>query len=182
MFISDDDNGQIVEVAANGGNISTIGGISSPEGLALDGAGDLFVAAAGATDEVIEFPAGCTNINSCASVAYNPGGNSSPADVAVDAVGDLFIADVGLHEVVEIPAGGGTQTVVYPSSPNSNSVPGGVAVDAAGDLFVADSGLKTVVEVPAGGGAQIPIWWVMDKSEPAWPWMLQGMSMSRIPA
>src|SRR5580698_1112240 len=156
VFISDANNGQIVEVAANGGNTSTIGGISSPEGLALDGAGDLFVAAAGATDKVIEFPAGCTNINSCASVVYNPGGNSSPANVAVDAVGDLFIADVGLHEVVEIPAGGGTQTVVYPASPNSNSVPGGVAVDAAGDLFVADSGLKTVVELPAGGGAQIP--------------------------
>ena len=72
-------------------------------------------------------------------------------------MGDLFIADAGLHEVVEIPAGGGTQTVVYPSSPNSNSVPGGVAVDAAGNLFIADSGLKTVVEVPASGGAQIPI-------------------------
>jgi sugar lactone lactonase YvrE len=155
VFISDDRNGQIVEVAAASGTTTTIAGVATPQGLALDGAGDLFVAEAGTPGEVVEFTPPCTNI-SCQNVVYNPGGSSSPGDVAIDGAGDLFIADVGLHEVVEIPAGGATQTVVYPSSPNSNSVPGGVAVDAAGDLFVADSGLKTVVELPANGGAQIP--------------------------
>ena len=154
VFISDSGNAQIVEVAANT-NVSTITGINSPHGLAVDGAGDLFVAQTSTAAGVVEFPAGCTS-SACGNVVYNPGGNSSPSNVAVDGAGDLFIADAGLHEVVEIPAGRGTQTVVYPSSPNSTSVPTGVAVDAAGDLFVSDSGLKTVVELPAGGGAQTP--------------------------
>ena len=44
VFISDNGNGQIVEVAANT-NVSTITGVNSPQGLAVDGAGDLFVAA-----------------------------------------------------------------------------------------------------------------------------------------
>ena len=154
VFISDSGNGQIVEVAANT-SVSTITGINSPQGLAVDGAGNLFVAQSGAPAEVLEFQPGCTSIT-CGSVVYNSGANSGPSAVAVDGMGDLFIADMGLHEVVEIPAGGGAQTVVYPSSPNSASVPAGVAVNAAGNLFVADYGLKTVVEVPVGGGAQIP--------------------------
>ncbi len=154
VFISDSGNGQIVEVAANT-SVSTITGINSPQGLAVDGAGNLFVAQSGAPAEVLEFQPGCTSIT-CGSVVYNPGANSGPSAVAVDGMGDLFIADMGLHEVVEIPAGGGAQTVVYPSSPNSASVPAGVAVNAVGDLFVADPGLKTVVKLPYGGGAQVP--------------------------
>ena len=59
VFISDNGNGQIVEVAANT-NVSTITGVNSPQGLAVDGAGDLFVAQSSTPSEVVEFPAGCT--------------------------------------------------------------------------------------------------------------------------
>ena len=127
-------------------------GLSHPDGVAVDGAGDIFIADSG-NNRVVEVPAGGGTQTTVNTGSYTL---NSPFGVAVDGAGDVFIADSGNNRVVEVPAGGGTQTTVNTGSYTLNS-PFGVAVDGAGDVFVADSGNNRVVEVPAGGGTQTTV-------------------------
>src|SRR5271157_1681312 len=139
--------GQGPAMAFGPGVQTTVGsGLSGPWGVAVDGAGDVFIADSN-NNRVVEVPAGGGAQTTVGS------GLSSPYGVAVDGAGDVFIADNGNSRVVEVPAGGGAQTTVG----SGLSSPYGVAVDGAGDVFIADIGLNQVVEVPAGGGAQTPV-------------------------
>jgi large repetitive protein len=121
-------------------------GLSGPSVVAVDGAGDLFIADSN-NNRVVEIPVG--------GGAQTTGGSglSNPRGMAVDGAGDLFIADSSNNRVVEVPAGGGGQTTVGSGLSN----PRGMAVDGAGDLFIADSNNNRVVKVPVGGGAQTTV-------------------------
>jgi sugar lactone lactonase YvrE len=121
-------------------------GLSFPGGVAVDGAGDVFIADTN-DNRVVEVPAGGGPQTTVGSGLYYPYG------VAVDGAGDVFIADYLNSRVVEVPVGGGPQTTVGIGLRN----PVGVAVDRAGDIFIADSGNSRVVEVPAGGGPQTTV-------------------------
>ncbi len=121
-------------------------GLINPYGIALDGAGDVFIADPSNT-RVVEVPAGGGAQTTVGSGLINPIG------VAVDGAGNVFIADTALNSVVKVPSGGGAQTTV--GSGLSNPV--GVAVDGAGDVFVADTFNNRVVEVPAVGGPQTTV-------------------------
>ncbi|MFZ0305416.1 MAG: PASTA domain-containing protein, partial [Terracidiphilus sp.] len=152
------DVGQVVKVAANGTQTTVGTGLEYPQGLAVDGAGNVYVADNN-LGEVVKIPAGCTN-SACQTTVGS--GLSSQLGVAVDGAGDVFIGSYGQSEVVKVPANGGPQTVVYNPVTGSGpaSHPIGLAVDAAGDLFIADGGLQQVVEVPAGcttSGCQVSI-------------------------
>src|SRR5208283_1854497 len=87
---------QVVEVPAGGGAQTTVGsGLSSPYGVAVDGAGDVFIADIG-LNQVVEVPAGGGAQTTVGS------GLSSPYGVTVDGAGDVFIADFGASQVVEM--------------------------------------------------------------------------------
>jgi len=145
IFVQGD--GQGPAMAFGPGVQTTVGsGLSGPWGVAVDGAGDVFIADSN-NSRVVEVPAGGGAQTTVGS------GLSKPTGVAVDGAGDVFIADNGLNQVVEVPAGGGAQTTVG----SGLSSPYGVAVDGAGDVFIADIGLNQVVEVPAGGGVQTTV-------------------------
>jgi len=122
-------------------------GVAAPEGVAVDGAGDLFIADTG-NNRVIEVPA-----SGGAPIAVGSGLNR-PVAVVVDSAGDVFIADSGNNRVVEVAARRSVQVIV----PTIGlTAPGGLAVDGAGDVFIADTGNNRVVKVPAGGGSQITV-------------------------
>ena len=163
VFIADGGAGyvgggaQVLKVAP-GGSASSLGfNLAYPQGLAVDGAGNVYIADNN-LNEVLKVPAGCNNFG-CQQVVATPqcvvgvSGFCAQLGVAVDGIGDLFIASYN-SEVLEVPANGGAQTVVYNPS---GSHPIGLATDAAGDLFIADYGLHKVVEIPAGGGAQTTV-------------------------
>jgi DNA-binding beta-propeller fold protein YncE len=128
-------------IAFSPSNLATLGsGFTNPTDVAVDAAGDIFVADYG-NSEVKEIVA----VNG--SIPTNPtinllGGSSfdHPDGVAVDAAGDVFVADKSNNEVKEIVAVNGS----IPANPTINvlgsgfNAPSGVAVDAAGDVFVAD--------------------------------------------
>jgi len=159
---------QVVEAPSGGGLAKAIApGLRLPTGVAVDGAGDVFIADGG-NNRVVEVPA-----SGGAAIPFDPTVNglglNLPEGVAVDGSGDLFIADAGNGRVVEIPAGGGepiaidpvvnglglSVPVYYPTYNFSGTL--FIAVDAAGDLFIADTNNNRVVEAPAGGGAAIAI-------------------------
>jgi sugar lactone lactonase YvrE len=145
--------------------------LHSPWGVAVDGAGDLFIADS-KNERVVEVPAG-----GGAATAIDPTVNSKglfdPDGVAVDGAGNLFIADSGgnNNRVVEVPAGGGAPTAIDPTV-NGLALrgPGGLAVDGAGDLFIADFFNNRVVEVPAGGGAPTAIAPTANGLALSWPY------------
>jgi len=140
--------GQGPAMAFGPGVQTTVGsGLSNPQGVAVDGAGDVFIADTG-NNRVVEVPAGGGAQTTVPAIGLN-----DPPGVGVDGAGDVFIADPNNNQVVEVPAGGGAQTTVG----SGLYYPFGVAVDGAGDVFIADTDNSRVVKVPAGGGAQTTV-------------------------
>jgi Bacterial Ig-like domain (group 3)/NHL repeat len=139
--------GQGPAIAFGPGAQTIVGsGLNLPNGLAVDGAGNVFIADTN-NNRVVEVPASGGAQTTVGS------GLGSPAGVAVDGAGDVFIADTNNNRVVEVPASGGAQTTVG----SGLGSPAGVAVDGAGDVFIADTNNNRVVEVPASGGAQTTV-------------------------
>jgi len=136
-------------VAAFGYNNSpvTVGsGFNAPQGVAIDAAGNMYVADEG-NNAVKKIPVG-----GGAPVGIGSG-FSSPVGVAVDAKGNVYVADKGNNAVKKIQVGGGA-TVTMASG---LSQPTGVAVDAAGNVYVANYGVSMVMEIPADGGTSFAI-------------------------
>ena len=111
-------------------------GLSSPDGVAVDGAGDVFIADESNSRVLKITPSGAQSTVGS--------GLSGPDGVAVDGAGDVFIADFGNARVVEVTPGGVQTTVAGVPTPT------GVALDAAGDVFIASEGPQEVLETPAG--------------------------------
>jgi len=121
-------------------------GLINPYGIALDGAGDIFIADP-SNQRVVKVPAGGGPQTTVGT------GLSKPFKVTVDGAGNVFIGDIGLNQVVKVPADGGPQTTVG----SGLNLAYGVAVDGAGNVFIADSGNNRIVEVPADGSPQITV-------------------------
>jgi sugar lactone lactonase YvrE len=115
-------------------------GLNSPGGVAVDGAGDLFIADSN-NHRVVEVTPGGVETTVPAT------GLSAPNGVAVGGAGDLFITDQNNNRVIEVTPSGVQTTVpaIGLSDPN------GVAVDGAGDLFITDQNNNRVVEITPGG-------------------------------
>ena len=111
-------------------------GLSSPDGAAVDGAGNVYIADRSNSRVLKITPSGAQSTVGS--------GLSGPDGVAVNGAGDVFIADFGNSRVVEVTPGGVQTTVA------SVPAPTGVAVDAAGDVFMALEGDQEVLETPAG--------------------------------
>ena len=128
------------QLAYGPGGAQTIlgSGFSSPAGVAVDAAGNVFIA--DATAAVVERATpGGTEITV-------GGGFSKPVGVAVDGAGNLYVAD-SKAAVVYQAAPGGTETTV-----GSGFIePAGVAVDGAGNVYVVDPGVPGVYKVTPGG-------------------------------
>ena len=167
-------NGVAGAGAAPGAVVRTLVGpdqLDTPGGIALDAAGDLFIADTGhcrvlvvpARDETRwgqHFRAGhATTLagRSCAGA----GTIGHPSGVAVDAQGDVYIAEATAQRVQVVrPAGRAVVTVAGTGRAGFNGdglagpaseldEPTGVAVDASGDLFIADTANCRVRVLPA---------------------------------
>jgi sugar lactone lactonase YvrE len=129
---------------------TAVGTYTMPEGVAIDAAGNLFIADAGA-NAVYEIASGASTTVALGS------GLSAPRGVAVDGAGNIFVADTGNNQIVEIPVVGGTpstaaQVIAIPAGTSvaghTLNAPEAVTVDGAGNLYIADTGNQRVVYVP----------------------------------
>src|SRR5208283_1508631 len=152
------------------GGPATSAWLSQPSGLAMDAAGNLFIADEGydevrkvSTAGIISTAAGSF------SMAYGNLGDggpaidaqlAAPAGVAVDAAGNLYIADWGHDRIRKVDTSGIITTVagggdVYPDNggPATEAAisPTSVVVDSAGNLFIGDNGYYRVLKVTPGG-------------------------------
>jgi len=151
------------------GGLASAAQLSSPIGVAVDAAGNLFIA--DTSNHVIRkiSPAGIiTTVAGNGTEGYSGDGGAAtaaqlnyPFAVAVDAAGDLFIGDT-VNDVIRkvSPAGiittvAGNGTSGYSGDGGAATAaqlfrPSGVAVNASGDLFIAD-GLNNVVRMVRAG-------------------------------
>ena len=166
-------NGVITTVAGNGtagfsGDYGPALGaqLSDPEGVAVDSAGNLYIADA-LNSRVRKVSNGV--ITTVAGGGANLGDNGSatsaqlysPKGVAVDSAGNLYIADTYnqlirkvSNGVITTVAGTGTHGPSSgdngPATSASLFSPSGVAVDSAGNLYIADTGNSRVRKVTNG--------------------------------
>jgi hypothetical protein len=185
LYIADRDNNRIRRVGANGlintfagsgtngyagdGGTATNANLSTPEAVAVDTLGNVFIADSGNTrirkvgpDGIIITVAGSGNAG-----YYGDGGPAtnaffeSPAGVAVDAFGNFYMAD-GTEHVREVNTAGIISTVTgnagvgysgdggSPTNAKLDEVYG-LATDVAGDLFIADTGTNRIRKITAFG-------------------------------
>ena len=145
-------------------------GLSSPEGLAVDSAGNVFVADAW-NGRVRKIDITGTISTLAGTGKYSEGGDGGPAiqawlgypaGVAVDASGSVFVADSGRSQVSKIDASG-TITTLAGNGDWGYGGDGGpaihaqfnglssVAVDIVGNVYVADTGNHRVRKIDASG-------------------------------
>ena len=154
------------------GGPANIAALNSPEGMALDAQGDLFIADT-SDDQIREVNCETGVISTVAGDGQSGyAGDGGPATaaaldepngVAVDATGDLYIADAGNNVVREVKNGtittiagdgtGGYSGDGGPATASELADPTSVAVNAQGDLFIADSQNDVIREVNALTGA-----------------------------
>ncbi len=142
----------VVELPADGGPQVTLpfSGLYVVEGLALDGAGNIF-ALDSENSRVLELPAGGGPQIVLPFQLPNPG---YAIDLSVDGQGNLYFADTLGNRIVELPASGGQVTAPF----SGLSFPAAVAVDYKGNLFTTtDTNANQdgeLVELPAGSPPQ----------------------------
>jgi sugar lactone lactonase YvrE len=114
-------------------------GLSYPNQVAVDAAGDVFGALGFNGHQVIEIPVGCTSAACQLSIGS---GLNQPHGVAVDSVGDVIISDTGHQQVVVVPSNCLPSSCQYTlfgaPDPLNIFLPYGLAVDAAFNVYVTD--------------------------------------------
>ena len=157
IFVADTSNNEIKEItfasgytavntlapSYNGGTAST--SFDNPYGVAVDGAGNVFVADTNhAAVKEITAASGYTTVNE-----LDHGTFSWPSGLAVDASGNVYVSDSG--SVYEITAASNYTSVTTLNSSGFNMAYG-IAVDGSGNIFVAESNANDVKEILAAGG------------------------------
>ncbi len=149
----------VVELPLVNGALSTANqkivgaGLNYVDGLAVDGAGNMYVSDYD-ENKVIEVPAaGGANIVLLQNTGANTNLVYNPAGLTVDGAGNLYVCDYGNNRVIEIPNQNGSlnpAAAIYLGS--GLAAPSGVKVDAAGNLLIADWGNARIVEIPNQNG------------------------------
>ncbi len=190
VYFSDIDNEVIRKVTAATGIINTIGGndtagfrgdagpataaeISSPEGLAFDALGNLYIADL-SNNRVREMSGGnittFVGMNGLFGEGY-PGTNSQlsiPENLATDAAGNVYIADFFNNRVRMLNVSTGALTTIAgtgisgygdgfsgdggPAIAATLQYPSSVAVDASGNVYITDQENQRVRKVTAASG------------------------------
>ncbi len=183
LYISDHGNNRVRKVAPNGvmttvagtgvagssgdGGLATAAQLNRPTGLALDAAGNLYIADTYGHRIRMMTPAGVITTVAGSGVAGFSGDEGAPTSarisypytIALDGAANLYIADFGNHRVRKVTSGvittvAGTGVQGFsgdggPAAAAQLSNPFGVAVDSAGNLYISDYGNHRVRRVGA---------------------------------
>ncbi|MGD0131934.1 MAG: hypothetical protein ABSE57_07805, partial [Bryobacteraceae bacterium] len=134
-------NGEIYEWIASTQQVTVLvsSGLSTPDGVAVDSSGNVYIADAG-NQAIYEWSAATGQVTTLVSSGLN-----APAGMAVDGSGNVYFADSGNNAIKEWSASTQQVTTLPPSGLNG---PNGVAVDGSGNVYFADSGNNAIREMP----------------------------------
>lgn len=189
LFIADSGNAVIRQVDLSTGAMTIVAGnaafgpgyngdgpataryLYNPSGVAVDGAGQLFIADTfnHLVRQVDLATGSMTTVAGTTTQGFNGDGPATlrqlntPAGVAVDGAGHLFIADTGNQRIRQVDLATGTMTTVAGSGgfgldddglalAHSLKNPSGVAVDGVGYLLIADTENSRVRQVDLASG------------------------------
>jgi sugar lactone lactonase YvrE len=183
LYVADTFNATIRKVAADG-TVSTLAGtagsrgdadgtgaaaqFNNPSGVALDTAGNLYVADTYndtirkiTPSGVVTTLAGSAGISGAADLTGNNALFNQPYDVAVDPAGNIYVTDTGNATIRKITQNGEVTTVagladIAGMGDSASGValfnqPRGLVVDSAGNIFVADTGNAAIRKVTSVG-------------------------------
>ena len=185
VYFTDFESGRVRKVTP-GGTISTFAGtggggpsgdgglatsarIDSPNGLAVDGLGNVYIADSSPASRVRKVnPAGI--ITTYAGTSAGFGGDGGPATeallyapvgLALDGQGNLYIADMYNHRIRKVTPGGTISTFAGTSAGFSGDggpatsaqllYPEQVTTDGSGNVYIADTGNRRVRKVSPSG-------------------------------
>jgi hypothetical protein len=182
LFVADSGNHTIRKVVVATSSVITLAGtvgmsgstdgtgaaarFSSTQGVAVDGAGNLFVADSGnhTIRKIVVATGAVTTLAGTAGMSGSTDGTGAaalfnfPYGVAVDGEGSLFVAEAVNHTIRKVVLATGAVTTLAGTARMSGSTDGtgatarfnfpyGVAVDGAGNLFVADFGNHAIRKI-----------------------------------
>ena len=182
VYIADTDNHAIRKITT-GGVVSTLAGLAGvsgsangtgagarfyqPQGVAVDGAGNVYVADTGNYTIRKITPAGVvTTLAGSAGISGSTDGSSAlfyePEGVAVNSAGTfIYVADTWNHTIRQVTSAGVVSTLAgsagnYGSANGTGSgasfdQPQGLAVDGAGNLYVGDTGNQMIRQITSAG-------------------------------
>ena len=152
------------------GGQATSAELNTPEGLAVDDLGDLFIADQDGevirevtTDGIIHTIAGTGTAGDTGDGGLATAAKLSfPSNMVFDAAGDLYIADLGNESVREVKTNGiistfaGTGAAGYTgdnglATAATLNTPYGLAIDPAGDIYISDVQNFAIREVTTDG-------------------------------
>jgi sugar lactone lactonase YvrE len=134
---------------------------NGPSAVAVDAAGNIFVANSGgdtireiATNGLTSTLAGLPGHADSTDGDANNARFSNPGGLAVDGRGNIYVADAGNNTIRKISPAGGVTTLAGRAGTTGSTDgagpaarfnnPGGVAVDRAGNVYVADTDNHTI--------------------------------------